>query len=239
MEWGQTIKEFEGFLKLEKGLSKNSVEAYLADMGKLTGFLELEEIDLGPGQLEQEHLKRFLIWINEQKLSARSQARILSGVKAFYRFLIMDDQIDNDPTALMETPKLGRKLPEVLAREEIDSILDCIDLSTPEGRRNKAMLELLYSCGLRVSELVDMKLSNLHNVWFYLTLWAWSTMLLVVLSIAWAAWLALCERRRLPPRSPRPPRPSSGARARSPTTAATSSCASRSPTSSEPPTSRP
>jgi len=163
MKWGQTIKEFEGFLKLEKGLSLNSVEAYLADMEKLTGFLELEEIELGPGQLEQEHLKRFLIWINEQKLSARSQARILSGVKAFYRFLIMDDQIDSDPTALLETPKLGRKLPEVLAKEEIDSILDCIDLSTPEGRRNKAMLEVLYSCGLRVSELVDMKLSSLHR----------------------------------------------------------------------------
>jgi len=163
MEWGQTIKEFEGFLKLEKGLSKNSVEAYLADMGKLTDFLELEEMDIGPGQLKQEHLKLFLTWINEKELSARSQARILSGVKAFYRFLLMDDQIDSDPTALLETPKLGRKLPEVLTVGEINNILLKIDLSKPEGRRNKAMLEVLYSCGLRVSELVNMKLSNLYR----------------------------------------------------------------------------
>lgn len=163
MEWGQTIKEFEGFLKLEKGLSKNSVEAYLADMGKLSDFLELEEFELGPGQLEPEHLKLFLIWINEEKLSARSQARILSGVKAFYRFLLMDDQIGRDPTALLETPKLGRKLPEVLIVDEINDILSENDLSKPEGRRNKAMLEVLYSCGLRVSELVNLKLSNLYR----------------------------------------------------------------------------
>lgn len=163
MNWGPVIKEFEGFLKLEKGLSKNSVEAYLADMGKLTSFLENEDIRLEPGELEQEHLQLFLVWINNNGLSARSQARILSGIKAFYRFLLMDEQIDKDPTALLESPKLGRKLPEVLTVQEINDILGNIDLSKPEGRRNKAMLEVLYSCGLRVSELVGLKLSNIYR----------------------------------------------------------------------------
>jgi len=164
MDWGPVIKDFEGFLKLEKGLSGNSVEAYLADMGKLTSFLEQENIDLEPGAIEQEHLHQFLVWINENKLSARSQARILSGVKAFYRYLLLDNQIEKDPTALLESPKLGRKLPEVLAQSEIDRMLDCLDLSKPEGRRNKAMLEVLYSCGLRVSELVELKISNFYRV---------------------------------------------------------------------------
>ncbi|MCP4313077.1 MAG: site-specific tyrosine recombinase XerD [Bacteroidetes bacterium] len=163
MEWGFAIKEFEGFLKLEKGLSKNSLVAYLADMGKLTGFLKEEGSDLGPDELEQKHLQDFLVWINDKELSARSQARILSGVKAFYRFLLLDDLVDKDPTALLESPKLGRKLPEVLAVDEIDDILGCIDLSKPEGRRNKAILEVLYSCGLRVSELVGLKLTNLYR----------------------------------------------------------------------------
>ncbi|MFO7671316.1 MAG: site-specific tyrosine recombinase XerD [Bacteroidales bacterium] len=164
MDWGPVIKDFEGFLKLEKGLSGNSVEAYLTDMGKLTSFLELEKIDLEPGAIEQEHLHRFLVWINENKLSARSQARILSGVKAFYRYLLLDNQIEKDPTALLESPKLGRKLPDVLTQAEIDRMLDCLDLSKPEGRRNKAMLEVLYSCGLRVSELVELKISNFYRV---------------------------------------------------------------------------
>lgn len=163
MDWEQTIKEFEGFLKLEKGLSRNSVEAYLTDLGKLSLFLEEEGSGLGPDALEQEHLQAFLVWINEQKLSARSQARILSGVKAFYRFLLLDDQIESDPTALLESPKLGRKLPEVISVEEIDAILSMIDLSKAEGRRNRAMLEVLFSCGLRVTELVGLKLSNLYR----------------------------------------------------------------------------
>lgn len=163
MEWAVVIKEFEGFLKLEKGLSLNSVEAYLADMEKLTDFLKMEEISPGPDELEQKELALFLVWINEKGLSARSQARILSGIKAFYRYLILDDQIKIDPTALLESPKLGRKLPEVLSVDEVNKILEMIDLSKPEGRRNKAMLEVLYSCGLRVTELVELKLSNLFR----------------------------------------------------------------------------
>lgn len=163
MKWEQLLKEFEGFLKLEKGLSRNSVEAYMADMGKLGSFLEEEGIEAEPRDLKQQHLKGFLVWIDENGLSARSQARILSGLKAFFRYLLMDDQIKIDPTALLESPKLGRKLPEVLSHAEIDNILDQIDLSKPEGHRNRAMLEVLYSCGLRVSEMVELRLSNLYR----------------------------------------------------------------------------
>ncbi len=163
MEWRFAIKEFEGFLKLEKGLSENSIEAYLADVGKLTGFLGEEDLELGPDELDQGHLRLFLVWINDRALSARSQARILSGIKAFYRFLLLDDLVDKDPTALLESPKLGRKLPEVLTVDEIDELFGFIDLSKPEGRRNKAMLEVLYSCGLRVSELVGLRLTNIYR----------------------------------------------------------------------------
>jgi integrase/recombinase XerD len=163
MEWEPTIKDFEGFLKLEKGLSSNSVEAYQADVRKLVSYLEIEQLPGGPETIDHASLHQFLIWINELGLSARTQARILSGLKAFYRFLLLDDRIEKDPTALLEGPRLGRKLPEVLSPEEIDAILAMIDLSKPEGRRNKAMLEVLYSCGLRVSELVGLKLSSLFR----------------------------------------------------------------------------
>ncbi len=163
MDWNSAIKDFEGFLKLEKGLSTNSVEAYLADIRKLVLFLELKEVTDGPETIEYKQLQQFLFWINELELSARTQARILSGLKAFYRYLLLDDRIQKDPTALLEGPKLGRKLPEVLSKEEIDLMLSLIDLSKPEGRRNKAMLEMLYSCGLRVSELVGLKLSSIYR----------------------------------------------------------------------------
>ncbi|MEN8156969.1 MAG: site-specific tyrosine recombinase XerD [Bacteroidota bacterium] len=163
MDWSSTINDFKGFLKLEKGLSENSVKAYLADIQKLMQFLEDNQVKEGPEAVEYEHLHRFLIWINDLELSARTQARILSGLKAFYRFLLLDDRIEKDPTALLEGPKLGRKLPEVLTPEEIDKMLAKIDLSKPEGRRNKAMLEVLYSCGLRVSELIGLRISNLYR----------------------------------------------------------------------------
>ena len=163
MEWESTIKDFEGFLKLEKGLSANSIEAYLADIRKLMQFMEIRQMPGGPETLKHDQLHQFLVWINELDLSARTQARILSGLKAFYRYLLLDDLIEKDPTALLEGPRLGRKLPEVLTVSEIDRILQKIDLSKPEGRRNKAMLEVLYSCGLRVSELVGLRLSNLYR----------------------------------------------------------------------------
>lgn len=155
------MKDFEDFLKLEKGLSANSISAYLSDVRKLLHFLEMQHAPEGPDALTHDHLHRFLVWISELGLSARTQSRILSAIKAFYRYLLLEDCIKQDPTALLEGPRVGRKLPEVLSLAEIDRILSMIDLSKPEGRRNKAMLEVLYSCGLRVSELVELRISNI------------------------------------------------------------------------------
>ncbi len=163
MDWKALIKAYEGFLKLEKGLSPNSIEAYLSDIGKLEQFVELTQIESGPEELEREHLAQFLNWISEMGLSAKSQARVLSGIKAFYRYLLLEDLIEKNPTALLEGPRLGRKLPEVLTLGEIDRMLECIDLSHPQGRRNKAMLETLYSCGLRVTELVELQISGIFR----------------------------------------------------------------------------
>lgn len=163
MDWLHTLKDYEGFLKLEKGLSPNSITAYLSDLQKLMQFLEVQQLGAGPHELDHNQLHNFLIWISELGLSARSQARILSGLKAFYRYLLMEELIEKDPTALLEGPKLGRKLPEVLSVKEIDRMISRIDLSKPEGGRNKAMLEILYSCGLRVSELVGLKISNIYK----------------------------------------------------------------------------
>lgn len=157
------MKDFEDFLKLEKGLSANSISAYLADVRKLSHFLEMQHAPEGPDALAHDHLHRFLVWISELGLSARTQARILSAIKAFYRYLLLEDYVKKDPTALLEGPRVGRKLPEVLSVTEIDRIISMIDLSKPEGRRNKAMLEVLYSCGLRVSELVEMRISNIFR----------------------------------------------------------------------------
>jgi len=163
MELQKVIKEYEGFLKLEKGLSPHSIEAYLSDLKKLDQFLLHTRITVGPEMLTTEQLGQFLSWISELGLSARSQARILSGIKAFYRYLLMEDILQKDPTALLEGPRLGRKLPEVLTVAEIDRMLDMIDLSKPQGRRNKAMLETLYSCGLRVTELVGLQISGIFR----------------------------------------------------------------------------
>lgn len=163
MDWKALIKEYEGFLKLEKGLSSNSIEAYLSDIAKLEQFLEHSGLQAGPENLDQKQLGLFLAWISEMGLSARSQARILSGIKAFYRYLLLEDLIEKDPTALLEGPRLGTKLPEVLSVAEIDLILERIDLSKPQGQRNRAMLETLYSCGLRVSELVALQLSGIFR----------------------------------------------------------------------------
>ena len=163
MDWAPTLKDYEGFLKLEKGLSPNSIAAYLTDIHKLMQFQEMQQSGKEPHELDHDQLHQFLIWISELGLSARSQARILSGLKAFYRYLLMEEQIEKDPTALLEGPRLGRKLPEVLSMGEIDNMLAKIDLSKPEGRRNKAMLEVLYSCGLRVSELVGLQISNIFR----------------------------------------------------------------------------
>jgi integrase/recombinase XerD len=161
MNWKIYIQGFKSFLTLEKSLSANSIEAYLHDVEKLYQFLEYKKYALSPKEIELKQLQEFLKWITELGMTARSQARVISGIKAFYKYLLLENVLNVDPTALLEAPKLGRKLPETLSVEDINKIIDGIDLSTPEGVRNKAMLETLYSCGLRVSELVNLKISNL------------------------------------------------------------------------------
>ena len=161
MSWTPTIKGFKSYLQLERSLSSNSIEAYLRDVEKLVQFLEMQNISIAPERVEQQNIEDFLKWISELGMNARSQARILSGLRAFYKYMLMEDIIDVAPTELIEAPKIGRKLPEVLNIDEINELIDAIDLSKPEGERNKAMLETLYSCGLRVSELVTLKKSNL------------------------------------------------------------------------------
>jgi integrase/recombinase XerD len=150
------------FLQLEKSLSANSIEAYTRDIDKLVRFMELQYDSLPPSRVELHHLTSFLAWVNELGLSAGSQARIISGIKSFYKFLLLEDVIETDPTTLLESPRIGRKLPEVLNHEEVELILAEIDLSSPAGRRNKAILEVLYGCGLRVSELTELRLSHVY-----------------------------------------------------------------------------
>ncbi|WP_242916658.1 site-specific tyrosine recombinase XerD [Pontibacter liquoris] len=163
MNWPICIKQFEQYLRLEKSLSGHSVEAYLRDIRKLHDFLGMKNLQVAPEQLTPAILREFLQWINELGMTPHSQARTLSGIRAFYKFLIMEDMMQTDPTDTVEAPKLSRKLPDTLNFHEIEQLLAAIDLSTPEGTRNRAMLETLYSSGLRVSELLDLKLSNLYE----------------------------------------------------------------------------
>lgn len=160
MIWDITIKGFKAFLRLEKALSVHSIDAYERDVRKLVAFLEIHSIEKAPKELETEELEAFLEWINGLGLGVRTQARILSGIKTFYKYLILERVLENDPTEMLEGPKLGRYIPEVLNFEEIQDMLATIDLSTPHGLRNRAMLEILYASGLRVSELTQLRLSN-------------------------------------------------------------------------------
>ena len=162
MNWKIYIQGFKSFLALEKSLSANSIEAYLHDVEKLVQFFDYKKYSLAPKDVELNHLQEFLKWINELGMSAQSQARIISGIKGFYKYLLLENILNTNPTTLLEAPKLGRKLPDTLSLIDINNIIDAIDLSSPEGQRNKAMLETLYSCGLRVSELVNLKISNLY-----------------------------------------------------------------------------
>ncbi|MBO6494291.1 MAG: site-specific tyrosine recombinase XerD [Roseivirga sp.] len=163
MAWDIYIQEYENYLRLERSLSANSVEAYVRDVSKLKQFLEISGSDITPMQVSMVELQNFIEYINELGMSAFSQARIISGLKSFYKFLLYEGELDTDPTELLEAPKLGRKLPDTLSVEEIDQILAAIDHSKPEGMRNRAMLETLYSSGLRVSELIGLKMSNVHS----------------------------------------------------------------------------
>lgn len=160
-EWEAAIREFRGFLRLEKGLAAHTLAAYTADVEKLTLYIEQNEIEKRPEAIETQDLRGFLRWLNGLGLGAASQARILSGIRAFYRYLLLEDRIERDPTELLEGPRLERKLPDVLEVEEIRAMLGSIDLSHPQGTRNRAMLETLYACGLRVSELTQLKISGL------------------------------------------------------------------------------
>jgi len=162
MNWKIYIHGFKSFLALEKSLSANSIEAYLHDVEKLVQFLDYKKYNLSPKEIELTHLQEFLKWINELGMSAPSQARIISGIKGFYKYLLLENILSIDATTLLEAPKLGKKLPDTLSLEEINHLIDAIDLSTNEGQRNKAMLETIYSCGLRVSELVNLKISHLY-----------------------------------------------------------------------------
>lgn len=155
----QLILKYRQYLLLEKSLSENTLDAYMHDLSKLLTYLVEREIDVFDVTLDD--LYSFIAGLHD-KVTARSQARVISGIKSFYRFLIMDDYIKSDPTELLETPQVGMKLPDVLSVQEIDAIISGIDLSKKEGQRNRAILETLYSCGLRVSELVNLKLSDLY-----------------------------------------------------------------------------
>ncbi len=161
MNWKAYITGFKSYLKLEKSLSGNSIEAYERDIEKIVQFLEFKKITVSPADITLEHLQEFLSWLNELGMTATSQARILSGIKSFYKYLLIENISKTDPTQLIEAPKTSRKLPDTLNIAEIEKLIAAIDLSKPEGGRNKAMLETLYSCGLRVSELVGLKISNL------------------------------------------------------------------------------
>lgn len=162
MIWQNYIKNFNSYLKLEKSLTNNSIEAYLHDINKLTLFIKNTYPDLSPQNTELIHLQYFIKWTNESGLNARSQSRIISGIKAFFKYLILESIIEENPAELLEAPQIGRKLPDTLNILEINNLIEAIDLSKPEGERNRVMLETLYSCGLRVSELVNLKITNLH-----------------------------------------------------------------------------
>lgn len=160
--WQSQIKGFKSYLRLEKSLSKNSIDAYERDVEKLSHWAESTLGITHPSKLSATDIRLFLKALNEIGLSATSQARVLSGIKAFYSFLILEQWVSSDPTELIEAPRIGRKLPDVLSIEEIDAMINAIDLSKKEGHRNRAILEVLYSCGLRVSELVELKMSQLY-----------------------------------------------------------------------------
>jgi integrase/recombinase XerD len=162
MSWKADMGGFKSYLKLEKSLSENSVEAYLHDVEKFCQYLDYAGLTVSSGEVQTAHLRGFIAWISGLGMTATSQARILSGMRAFYHYLLMENLVNADPTELLDGPKIARHLPDTLDFEEIKRMFENIDRSTPEGERNLAMLEVLYSCGLRVSELVALRISRVH-----------------------------------------------------------------------------
>lgn len=163
MRWEEELEDFQSYLKLERGLTDNSVKAYLTDIEKLINFLSQEVgEDVAPENVTPDMFREFIVWLGVQGVSPRTQGRILSGIRSFYKNLILSEKIEIDPTEAVQAPKIGRKLPTVLSVEEINAMEATFDLTRVDGVRNLAIIETLYSCGLRVSELTDLKLSNLH-----------------------------------------------------------------------------
>ena len=160
MEWITHIKNFQSYLRIERGLSKNTIENYSYDIERLVLFLKEHKIDVSPLEITEESLQQFVYTISKE-VNARSQSRIISGLKSFFSYLIFEDLRSNNPLELIDSPKTGRKLPDTLSVQEIDTLIEAIDLSSNEGERNRAMLETLYGCGLRVSELITLKISDL------------------------------------------------------------------------------
>ena len=163
MSWKNNINGFRSYLMLEKNLSENSIESYVRDVNKLVDYLDMNDNKVSVKKINTNDLTAFIRWVAEIGMSASTQARILSGIKAFFKYLILEDIISNDPSNLIEGPKKGLKLPNTLSIDEIDQIINAIDLSHPQGQRNKAIIETLYGCGLRVSELINLKLSNWYK----------------------------------------------------------------------------
>jgi integrase/recombinase XerD len=162
LNWTSYTRGFRAFLKLEKSLADNSIEAYGRDIEKLIQFLEHRKLEVSPSEITHSHLQDFIRWINEMGISARSQARIISGLKTFFKYLLLENIIRSNPAELLEAPRTGRELPDTLDIAEINRLFEAIDLSTPEGERNKTMLEFLYGCGLRVSEMISLKISDIR-----------------------------------------------------------------------------
>jgi len=160
--WEAYLKGFKAYLQLERSMSDNTVDAYMHDAAMLGDFMRSAEMGVALEDVSLNNLQSFLAHINEMELSAGTQARVISGIKSFYRYLLLEEVVKNDPTELLEAPKLKRALPEFLSIDEVELLFNTIDHSTPEGQRNRAMLETMYSCGLRVSELINLQLSNLY-----------------------------------------------------------------------------
>ena len=162
MNWDKLSQQFANYLKLERSLSDNSVQAYVRDVAKLKQFIDISNLEVSPQKVTTGTIQDFLKYVGDLGLSAYSQSRMLSGIKSFFAFLEYEEIISENPASLIDSPKLGRKLPEVLSVQEIEQLFEAIDHSTPEGQRNRAILEVLYSSGLRVSELINLKLSNIY-----------------------------------------------------------------------------
>lgn len=160
MKWQNALKDYQLYLKIERGLSKNSIDNYTLDVNKLILYLDHNNISISPIDISTNHVQQFIYEISKS-ISSRSQSRLISGLRSFFDYLIFEDYRTINPLELIESPKIGRKLPDTLSEKEIDNIINAIDLSKPQGERNRAMLETLYGCGLRVSELITLKLSDL------------------------------------------------------------------------------